>query len=226
MRRRAALAALLLAATGALAACSDDGGSDPSDALDEARQALDDTPGLRLLLSTDDLPDGVSGVIKADGIGTHQPAWEGEIDVFYSGTEFTVPLVAVDDVVHAQLPFTKTYAEIDPMEYGAPNPAGLMDPDTGISSWLDEAEDVQRGDQVRDGGDVLTSYEGTLAGATVSQSLPSADEEGDFDVVFTVDEDGRLRTVALTGVFYAEHDENTYTLEFTDYGTDKSIKAP
>jgi lipoprotein LprG len=216
----------LLALVAGLAGCGDDKSSDVDAALDEARQALDDTPGLRLVLSTDDLPDGVTGVVKADGIGTHQPAWEGEIDVLLSGTEFTVPVVAVGDVVHAQLPFTTGFSEIDPTEYGAPNPAALMDPETGISSWIVDAQDVEQGDQVRDGGDVLTAYEGTLAGSRVADSLPSADADEDFEVVFTVDDDGRLRTAALTGVFYPDRDPNTYTLEFTDYGTEKNIKSP
>ena len=39
-------------------------------------------------------------------------------------------------------------------------------------------------------------------------------------------EDGELRRADLTGVFYAEGEEMTYTVTFSDYGTDKDITAP
>ena len=35
-----------------------------------------------------------------------------------------MPVVAVDGKVYAQLPLTTGYQDIDPAEYGAPDPAG------------------------------------------------------------------------------------------------------
>jgi lipoprotein LprG len=229
-RLRLAVAPVVLGLVlgGGLTACSgDDGtGGDPDKVLSTAKKKLDETPGVHLELETPELPDGVSGLVKADGIATHQPAFEGKIDVVYSGITATVPVTAVDGVVHAVLPFTEDYVEVDPADYGAPDPAALMDPDSGISAWLTAATGVSEGDKTREGGDVLSTYRGTLAGSTVAKSIPSADEGGEFDATFKIDEDGLLRTASLTGAFYAGEPELTYDITLTDYGTEKEITAP
>lgn len=228
-RLAALLAAPLLLAVGA---CSgDDGPGDadsdtPEDILAAARATLDETPGVQLLLETSNLPDGVSGVVRAEGIGTHQPAFEGSIDVVYSGLQANVPLTAVDGVVYAQLPFTSSQVEVNPAEYGAPDPAGLMDTEVGISAWLTSATDVTEGDQVRDGGDVLTSYSGSLPGTAVVSVIPSADDTATFEVTFTIDDDGVLRTASVDGPFYKGEPELTYDVTLTDYGTELEITAP
>ena len=58
----------------------------------------------------------------------------------------------------------------------------------------------------------------------VEALIPTA--EGDFDVTYTISEDGELREAVITGVFYEDEDEVTYTLELDDYGTEKEITAP
>jgi lipoprotein LprG len=219
------LAALALAVSG----CSGGGGEgdgDPDAVLTAAKEKLDDTTGVRLQLETPELPEGIAGVVNAEGVANHQPAFEGSIDIVYSGITGTVPVTSVDGTVYAVLPFTQDYAEVDPSEYGAPDPAGLMDPDSGVSSWLTAATGMEKGEQVRDGDDVLTSYDGTLAGAAVAGAIPSADDEAEFDATFTIDEDGRLRTASLTGPFYEGEPELTYDVTLTEYGTEKNITAP
>jgi lipoprotein LprG len=222
--------AALLAAVLVTSGCSkdDDGGTQltPAQAMAEAKKALDETSGVHLELLTPALPDGVSGVVKADGIANHQPAFVGTIDLVYSGFTGTVPVTSVDGVVYAILPFTNKYVDVDPADYGAPDPADLMDPATGVSSWLTQATGLVEGDQVRDGADLLTSYHGTLAGSAVVRSIPSADGTGDFDATFTLDVDGRLRSASLTGVFYKGKPALTYVVTITQYATQKDITAP
>jgi len=225
------LAAVALAAVSTLAGCSgsdNSSGDEPSpvEVMAVAKQQLDETSGVRLHLQTPELPKEISGVVKADGIANHQPAFEGTIDLVYSGFTGTVPVISVDGVVHAILPFTDKYVEVNPSEYGAPDPAALMDPATGVSSWLTEATDLELGNRVRDGSDLLTSYDGTLAGSSVVAAIPSADGTGQFDARFTVDDDGRLRTASLTGLFYKGKPELTYNVTFTEYDTEKDITAP
>jgi len=229
-RAASALAATVLTLV-SLSACSDDspsgGGGDPQAALDEAKQTLDDTSGVHLTLSTDDLPDGVTGLVAADGVGTHAPAFEGTISVVLAGQEFEVPVVAVDGAVHVQLPLTVGYQEIDPAEYGAPDPAELVSPDTGFSALLTETTDLEEGESVRGGEDnseVLTEYTGTVSGDVVKNIIPTA--SGDFDAVYTITDDGELREVTLTGVFYEDSESMTYSVTFDDYGTEKDITAP
>jgi len=221
----AALAAVLLT-TGC---SSEDGGSTqvtPEQAMADAKKALDETSGVHLELVTPALPEGVSGVVKADGIANHQPAFEGSIDLVYSGFTGNVPVISVDGVVYAILPFTDKYAEVIPADYGAPDPAALIDPDTGVSSWLTAATGLEEGNQVRDGGDVLTSYHGKLPGSAVVAVIPSADASGDFDATFTLDGDGRLRSASVTGVFYKGKPSLTYVVTITEYATEKDISAP
>src|SRR5215213_6396868 len=211
-----------------LAGCSGDSeaGAPPEDVMAKARTQLDETSGVQLSLTTDELPDGTDGVLDATGVGTHDPAFEGEIKALISGISATVPVVALDGTVHAKLPFTTRYAVIDPAEYGAPDPAQLMATEGGISAWLTEATGVEEGEQTREGEDVLTSYTGTVPGQAVASVIPSADGTADFDATFEVDDAGRLVEAVVTGPFYGSAGDVTYTVSLSDYGTDEEITAP
>ena len=195
--------------------------------LAAAKTTLDETSGVNLTLSTKDLPDGVTGVEKAAGVGTHAPAFEGSITVVLSGQAFEVPVVAVDDKVYVQLPLTSSFQDVDPAEYGAPDPARLMSTDTGFSSLLPATTDLEKGESVRGGADnkeVLTEYSGTVSGDVVKNIIPTA--TGDFDVTYTVTDDDELRSARITGVFYEDSASMTYLVTFEDYGTEKDITAP
>lgn len=211
----------------ASSACSDSGDeASPADALASAKQQLDETTGVALDLTSGGLPDGVDGLTAASGMATHAPAFEGEIELEVAGLGMKVPVVGVDGLVFAKLPFTSSFAEIDPAEYGAPDPAALLNPDTGISSWLVEAEGVTRGEQVREGEVVLTSFAGTLAGEVVDRSIPSAVENAEFEVTFALDEDDLLHKVEVAGPFYEEGSTVEYAVEFSEYGSNPQITRP
>jgi lipoprotein LprG len=226
-RRLLAPVALVAAVSTAAAGCgAGEPAGDPGEALATAKQQLDDTPGVSLALSTEELPAGVNGLTAATGVATHAPAFDGEVELLVDGLSLKVPVVAVGGSVFAKLPFTATFEDIDPEEYGAPDPAELMDPGTGISSWLTEATDVTQGEQVRDGGTVLTSYAGTLAGEVVTRSIPSAVESADFDVTFLLDEDDRLASAEVGGPFYEEGSQVEYVVALSDYGSDPQISRP
>ena len=221
-----ALAVLLVLAVGG---CSGDGASDeqtPAEVLAGAKSALDKTAGVHLSLTTDDLPDGVDGVVDADGIGTHDPAFEGTIGARVNEIPLNVPVVAVDGLVYAKLPFTSRYAEIDPGDYGAPDPSQLMATDGGVSDWLTAATDVTAGDRVRDGDEVLTTYTGTVPGKAVASVIPSADATATFDAEFRVDDQGRLQRADVSGPFYGDHGTVAYRIALSDYGTTKDISRP
>ena len=213
-----------------LAACSDDGGGGsggpPEEVLAAAKQALDDTSGVTLSLRTEELPDDVDGVLEATGAATHAPAFDGELTVVVNGLNVDVALISVDGRVYAKVPFTTGFSEVDPADYGAPDPAQLMDPGTGLSSWLTDATGLEEGDRVRDGELVLSSYAGSLPGEVVDASIPNADIEADFPVTFKIDDDGRLRSVEISGPFYGSKGTVDYTVDVDDYGTDKEITKP
>lgn len=210
------------------AACGDgdESAEDPTEVLATAAANLDATTGVALELTAEEFPDGLDGLVGATGVGTHAPAFEGTVDLLVNELSLEVPVVAVDGLVYAKLPFTVDYSEVDPAEYGAPNPANLMDPETGISTWLTAVEDVEAGDAVRDGEAVLTPYSGSLPGEAVARTIPSADTDATFAVTFSVDDEGLLRTVDATGPFYGEQGDVDYVVTLTDYGVDTDITQP
>lgn len=241
-RLAAGVAAAALSIAG-LTACSDDGegvtsnkSADTDDdgeisaeeVLALAKTTFDETSGVSLTLETKNLPDGIDGLASATGVATHAPAFEGVATVRLSGSPFNIdPLVAVDGKVYASIPGVPITQEINPAEYGAPDPAQLMDPEAGFSSILTETDDLEDGETVRGGADnkdVLTEYTGTVDGSVVENIIPSA--QGDFEVTYTVAENGELREAELTGVFYPDSDEMTYTVRIDDYGTEKDISEP
>lgn len=234
MRLRALTAAGLIGAVVLpLTSCSDDegggGGGDESsaeDVLADAKADFDETSGLSIKISTDDLPEGVTGIVAAEGVGTHAPAFEGTITVIAMGASLEVPVVGVDGVVYAQVPFSTGFQEIDPADYGAPDPARLMSPDEGFSTLLTETTDLDDEGEERNPDDpeqILRTIRGTVPGSAVENVIPSA--EGDFEASYGF-EDGELRTVVLTGEFYPDSDAMTYTLTFDDYGSEPDISAP
>jgi lipoprotein LprG len=228
-RTRAALAAAALLAPLLLASCSGtDSATDqtPQDRLAAAKTQLDETAGVRIRLAADTLPKGVNGLLAAEGVGTHDPAFEGSIKVAASGITADADVVAVEGVVYAKLPFTTKFVPIDPADYSAPDPADLMNADGGLSSLLTAAEGVEEGKQVRDGDTVLTQYTATVPGTAVASIIPSAAADADFDASFTIDDADRLDKVVLTGPFYPDADPVSYTVEFVEYGVEKDIAAP
>ena len=219
---------------GALAGCSDDKkapGEDeptPEEVLASAKETLDETSGVEISLSTDELPSGVTGVKSAEGVGVHPSAFEGSFDLSVNGLPATAEVIAVDGKTYARnsllLP---DWTEIDPDDYGAPDPASFMDPDSGFSGLLSTTTDVEEGESVRGGEDnkeIFTEYTGTVPGEAVESLIPTA--EGDFDVTYTVSEDGELREAVITGAFYGDSGDVTYSLKLDDYGTEKEITAP
>jgi lipoprotein LprG len=218
----------------ALAGCSgsDDSGpkaddQTPEEVVASAQQQLTETSGVQLSLTTDDLPDGINAIQKAVGVATDAPAFDGKLTVLLSGQAFEVPVIAVDEVVCAQIPLTPGWSDVDPKDYGAPDPAGFLSPDDGFAAILGAATGLEKGDSVRGGADndeILTTYSGSVAGDVVAKVIPGS--SGDFELSAQISDDDQLRQLALTGVFYKGATANTYTVGFDDYGTTKDVQAP
>jgi lipoprotein LprG len=229
LRRLVPLALVAAVTLGALAGCGGKSSSsqDPATALKTARQQLEHTSGVTLSLTTDDLPDGVQGLKSASGTVTSAPAYDGTLGVVTGVGTFSVPVRAVGGKVYAQIPLTPGWSVLNPADYGAPDPSGLISADKGVPSLLAATTHAKSGGDIRGGTDnkeVLSTYTGTVPASAVSSIIPGA--TGDFDATYAVTSDGELRQVRLTGVFYAGHPANTYTLVLTDYGTTKDIAAP
>lgn len=216
-----------------LGACSgDEGGSVDDDKTPEEVAAaavtkLTETSGVQLTLETEALPEGINGIMKAEGVATDAPAFEGSLTVTLTGQAFVVPVTAVDDLVCAEIPLTPGWTDVDPAEYGAPDPAGFLSPDDGFAAILEAATGLEKGESIRGGSDndeILTTYNGSVPGNVVDKVIPGA--SGDFELSAQITDDDELRSMSLDGVFYQGAEANTYTVGFDDYGATKDIQAP
>jgi len=227
--RRFAVLPLLLVGTAlslVLAGCgshSTVSGMPMNQRLAAAKTAFDASPSINLELKADTLPTGVSGVLSAKGIGTHQPAFKGTISVTQNGLSLPVPIVAVDNIVYASF---GSWQKVDPSQYNAPDPASLMNPADGLSNLLTAATKLDAGKEKREGKDFVTTITGTVPGINVARLIPSADKSAAFKASFSLDEHNHLTTAVLTGPFYPKAGSVTYRLTFSGYGDKQIVKAP
>lgn len=229
---RAVLLPVALVLAVLLAGCTggDDAGSTDTAAvqkrLDAAKKTIDDAETVDVSLTTSSVPDGVSGLLSAKGKGNHSPAFEGDVKVSSGGATLTAKVIAVDGTVYANTGITPGYLTINPASLKAPDPAGLLDPDSGLTSILASTEDLKTGDQSRDGRDVLTSVTGTLPGSVVADIIPSASRQGTFAVTYRLTDDDELRDARMTGPFYGGGSKVTYTVRLATSDEPVTITAP
>ncbi|MGK5113334.1 MULTISPECIES: LppX_LprAFG lipoprotein [unclassified Geodermatophilus] len=222
--RRAATAVLTLAV---LTAC---GGGEPevsaAELLDRARTALDDTPSVHFVLTSEGAPDTGTHLAGGEGDIARPASFDGTLQVLTGGAALEVAVVSVDGTVYAQLPFTGGFSVVDPAQFGIGDPGALLAPDGGISRLLGAAEDAELGEERRVDGEVVREVTAQLPGDLVEEVLTSQDPSRPVDARLSVVPDsGELRRVELTGPFFTA-DDATYTLELSEHGADVDITAP
>lgn len=230
MTRVAALAATL---TLTLTACTggDDGGGDETDTdalagrLASAQKTLDAAETIELSLATKELPNGVTGLLSAEGAGNHSPAFQGTVTVVTGGASLDADVIATGGSVWAKTGFSPAFLTIDPATLKAPDPASLFVAGKGVSGLLPATEDLEDGGEKRDGSDVLSTITGTLEGGDVQALIPSADVDGSFDVEWRLDDDDVLRDATVKGPFYDDSDV-TYTLKVSTSDEPVQITKP
>lgn len=208
----------------ALAACGSTNHQPVAQRLKAAKDYLDASQAINISLSTTSVPNGVTAVLSATGVGTHQPGFRGNIKVVISGLPTNVPVVAVNGKVWAQV--LGPYQVIDPAQYGAPNPAALMSRTTGISSLLTSATGLDNGSQTRDGSTIVTTYHGTVAGSVVGKFIPIAKPSAPFAVTFSLTDDNHLTAASITGPFFAHAANVTYSLAMSSCADCKPVTPP
>jgi len=198
----------------------------PAQQLAAAKAAVDRATSMHLVLESKNLPQGVTGVVGADGVGAHPPAFKGTFKVTAQGTQASVDVVAVEGKVYTKLPFTSIFVDVDPKALGAPDPASLFAPDTGVTSLLTATQNPTKGPATRKGSEVLTTITGTLAGAKIADLLIVGDRSRTFTATYGITEPGgELRSVDLVGPFYPAA-ASTYTVTLDKYGEPVDIKKP
>lgn len=223
------LAASILAIAGCTDSSDGSKGGNPARLqarLAEAKAALDVAETITISLATEKLPSGVTGLLSAKGKGNHSPAFDGKVKVVTGGASVDADVIAVDGKVYAKTSFAPVFLTIDPDTLKAPDPAALLDTDTGVTQILAKTEKLKEGGKSRDGEDVLTTIKGTLPGTLVKDIIPSAAEDETFDATYRLDDDNVLRDATLKGPFYPNGGDVTYTVKLTTSDTPVTIEPP
>lgn len=206
-----------------------DGEVTPEEVLAGAKEKLDTTSGVTIELSTDDEPAEGDFLSSAEGtVIADPPAFEGEVAGRVLGaTASSISVVSVDGDLYVEVPVLG-WQVYEPGDFCAPDPATMLDPDTGVSPVLTATEDLEAGESELGGADneeTLTPFTGTLPGDTVRNILPCA--EGDeFDATYRINADGFLTAAEITGEFFPGMDAITYAIAIDDYGVEQEISTP
>lgn len=200
------------------------GSASPAAALAAAKEHFDAAQSIDLQLSTDSTPSSGNAVLGAHGVLTHAPAFKGEVSVLLLGTQAKVPVVSTGGKLYAKLPLTTRYTQINPRQYGAPDPATFADPQHGVSALLTRLRDVKRTGTARAGSTIVTTYSGTLPGSRVAPLIPSADQQSSYDTTLSLDKHDNLTALHVTGDFFGGQSV-TYDVTLS-YGGPVTITAP
>ncbi|NNG38770.1 LppX_LprAFG lipoprotein [Flexivirga sp. ID2601S] len=238
MRRTlTATGTIAVAASLALTGCSG-GGKKKSDAaasaaanpaamLATAKKTLDETAGVHFKLTSQKVPDKATGLLSGEGDGSHAPAFKGSIKVQVPvAGAVDVPVVAVNGKVWAKTPLTPKMAQVDPKQFGAPDPAKIFATEGGFSSLLTATQKPKFGDKTRSGKDVVQTVTGTLPGTIVKKNLTIGVEAETYDTTYLITDSGELRSATLTGQFYSQSTDTSYTVELTKYGEQVTVSPP
>lgn len=214
-----------------LAGCSGGGAEpapeNPQTVLAQARSVLDEATSVQVVVTSEGVPPGVTGLRGGEGTAARPASFEGDLEVSVGGGLVTVAVISVDGTVYAKTPFGPDYAPTDPAQFGLSDPATLLDAETGVSSLLSAATEARFGQEARVDGEVVREMSAQIPGEVVEEVLTSADPSTAVDAVFSIASDsGELRGAELTGPFFAADVQSTYTIVLDRYGEPTDITAP
>ncbi len=224
------LVVLVVASSALLAGCTGSEAEDevdPAELVAAAKATLDATESVHFILTSEDVPEGVTALVGGEGDAARPDGFTGDLDVSIGGAQASVAVISIGGVVYAQLPFSTGFTETDPAAVGISDPGTLLSADAGVTGLLTAATDPTALADTRDGDTVLRQVQATLPASAVADILVSADDSATFDVVFGIDPDtGQLRRAELSGPFLAADAPSTYTVELSAYDEPVEITAP
>lgn len=198
----------------------------PTQRLAAAKAKVDAATSFHIKLSSADLPDGAAGIVSADGVGQHPPAFKGTFKVRLRGIEADAEVISLKGEVYAKLPLIPGMNKIDPKTFGLPDPAMLFSTDNGLTSLLTSTSAPKKGAPVRLASEVLTTVSGTVPGAKVVDLLGIGDRSGTFAATYGLTDGQQLRQVMIKGPFFGAGSTSTYTLVLDRYGEPVTIEKP
>jgi lipoprotein LprG len=233
MRRIALAVVVLLVLTGCTDNKKSSGSQTPADdpvaLLTAAKQTLDQTASVHLVLTGRDIPNGAVALTKGDGVATHAPAFQGKLGVVSGGNPIEANVTAVGGKVYVKPSFAPSYVQFSPKQLadlGAPDPAVFLDPAKGVPSLLTALKNPAIKGESRQGAAVVTEVTGTLPGSALTGIFPKAPKDKDFQASFKIDKSSKQLTAAtVSGPFYTSA-TTAYDLTLDKYGEQVTITAP
>lgn len=220
------LAALFCSAT--VSSCAaDDPPASPRATLATAKQTLDATKTVHFEVTSADLPESSTVLVSGEGVAQRPDAFDGRFRLATGGVAVTLKVVSVDGRLYAQLPFTDHFAAISARDLGIADPAELLDPHTGLSSFLEAARQPRHVGQSRVGREVLDEIRAKLPARVLDRFLLVDNPRAVVDARFFVAHDtGQLRKAIFRGPFYDKQKPTTYTIVLDRYGEPTTISKP
>lgn len=200
---------------------------DAAGLLELSQETLAATGSVHYVLTSSDVPEGVTALLGGEGDAARPDSFAGELDVVLAGLEASVAVISVDGTLYAQLPFATGYSATDPGTIGIADPGELLAEDGGIDLLLGSATVPVEGPEARVAETVVRQVEVALPAAAVADVLTAADAEGEFTATLGIDpETGRLLRAELVGPFLDPAADSTYVIELSAYDEPVEITAP
>jgi LppX_LprAFG lipoprotein len=198
----------------------------PETLLQQAKTTLDAATSVHFKLTSSNVSSGGTNLTGGQGDLVRPDGMQGTFTVTVSGFSADVKVVTKGGVFMAQLPFTSGYKVTNPSSFGLENPAKLMDPNTGLTNLLTEAQNPMFASQERVGGELLYTVTFTVPGSSIPV-LPDANPSKPVDAVAAINPTNhQLRQITLTGPFTSASSNSTFALTLTNYNEPVTITLP
>ena len=218
-------------ATALVTGCSgDSAGSAASveQVLARAKTSLDQATTVHFTLTSADVPatEGAK-LVGGQGFAVRPKAFTGSLKLLISGSAVTIDLISVGGKVYVKSPFNPKFAITDPKQFGLKDPATLVDQQNGVVRLITSMTGATLSGEARVGSDVVQQVKGSVPGTVVEEPLTSADPAKPVAVTASVDQaTGQLRQAVLTGPFFKDAAQSTFTIVFDRYGEQVDVSAP
>ncbi len=157
----------------------------PDILLQQAKATLDAATSVHFKLSSSNVSSGGTDLTGGEGDLVRPDGMQGTFTVTISGFSADVKVITKGGVFMAQLPFSSGYKVTKPSSFGLTNPAELMQPNTGLTNLLTEAQNPTFTSQVRIGGELLYNITFTVPGSSIPV-LPDANPSKPVDAVAAI----------------------------------------
>jgi LppX_LprAFG lipoprotein len=198
----------------------------PETLLHEAKTTLDAANSVHFKLTSSNVGSGSTSLTGGEGDLVRPDSMQGTFTVTIAGFSADVKVLTKGGVFMAQLPFSSGYKVTNPSSFGLTNPAELMNPNTGLTNLLTEAQNPRFSGQERIGGELLYIITFTVPGSSIPV-LPDSNPSQPVDATAAINPSNhQLRQITLVGPFTSKSSNSTFTLTLTNYNEPVTITLP